>query len=216
MCEAIRAKPKQINTKLGTFGEVAYALAPKAVDQILHLAYRVFPESTAAKGGKGDASERQGLGRGDRAGLSDEGRALVVLTAGGLQAAFAAEDGMACHSLKHHGEELLGGRRAARTRPTSRGSRASRCCTRGPTGSAGSATPSTASPSRWRPARPTSTSRSTACRCTACARPSTGWTVIESSDTAARRRARVRRRRRVPVRPSPRGRRRAERDRRSR
>jgi NAD(P)-dependent dehydrogenase (short-subunit alcohol dehydrogenase family) len=60
VCEAIRAKPKQINTKLGTFGEVAYALAPKAVDQILHLAYRVFPESTAAKGEKGDkaASEK--------------------------------------------------------------------------------------------------------------------------------------------------------------
>jgi hypothetical protein len=52
VCEAIRAKPKQINTRLGTFGEVAYALAPKAVDQILHLAYRVFPESTAAKGEK--------------------------------------------------------------------------------------------------------------------------------------------------------------------
>src|SRR4026208_1649445 len=51
VCEAVGAKPKQINTKLGTFGEVAYALAPKAVDQILHLAYRVFPESTAAKGG---------------------------------------------------------------------------------------------------------------------------------------------------------------------
>ena len=41
-----------INTKLGTFGEVAYALAPKAVDQILHLAYKVFPESSAAKGAK--------------------------------------------------------------------------------------------------------------------------------------------------------------------
>jgi NAD(P)-dependent dehydrogenase (short-subunit alcohol dehydrogenase family) len=52
VCEAIRSKPKQINTRLGTFGEVAYALAPKAVDQILHLAYRVFPESTAAKGEK--------------------------------------------------------------------------------------------------------------------------------------------------------------------
>jgi short-subunit dehydrogenase len=60
VCEAIRSKPKQINTKLGTFGEVAYALAPKAVDQILHMAYRVFPESTAAKGEKGDktASEK--------------------------------------------------------------------------------------------------------------------------------------------------------------
>jgi NAD(P)-dependent dehydrogenase (short-subunit alcohol dehydrogenase family) len=57
ICEAIRAKPKQINTRLGTFGEVAYALAPKAVDQILHMAYKVFPESAAAKGEK-DSSEK--------------------------------------------------------------------------------------------------------------------------------------------------------------
>jgi NAD(P)-dependent dehydrogenase (short-subunit alcohol dehydrogenase family) len=52
ICEAIRSKPKQINTRLGTFGEVAYALAPKAVDQILHMAYKVFPDSAAAKGKK--------------------------------------------------------------------------------------------------------------------------------------------------------------------
>jgi NAD(P)-dependent dehydrogenase (short-subunit alcohol dehydrogenase family) len=52
ICEAIRAKPKQINTRLGTFGEVAYALVPKAVDQILHTAYKVFPESAAARGEK--------------------------------------------------------------------------------------------------------------------------------------------------------------------
>jgi NAD(P)-dependent dehydrogenase (short-subunit alcohol dehydrogenase family) len=57
ICEAIRAKPKQINTRLGTFGEVAYALAPKAVDQILHMAYRVFPESAAASG-KTDEKEK--------------------------------------------------------------------------------------------------------------------------------------------------------------
>jgi len=52
ICEAIRAKPKQINTRLGTFGEVLYAVAPKAVDQILHMAYKVFPDSAAAKGEK--------------------------------------------------------------------------------------------------------------------------------------------------------------------
>jgi NAD(P)-dependent dehydrogenase (short-subunit alcohol dehydrogenase family) len=52
ICEAIRARPKHINTRLGTFGEVLYALAPKAVDQILHMAYKVFPESSAAKGDK--------------------------------------------------------------------------------------------------------------------------------------------------------------------
>ncbi len=52
ICEAIRAKPKQINTRLGTFGEVAYALVPKAVDQILSTAYKVFPDSAASKGEK--------------------------------------------------------------------------------------------------------------------------------------------------------------------
>jgi NAD(P)-dependent dehydrogenase (short-subunit alcohol dehydrogenase family) len=50
VCEAIRSKPKQINTRLGAFGEVAYALMPKAVDQILHMAYKVFPDSAASKG----------------------------------------------------------------------------------------------------------------------------------------------------------------------
>jgi NAD(P)-dependent dehydrogenase (short-subunit alcohol dehydrogenase family) len=60
ICEAIRTKPKQINTRLGTFGEVAYALAPKAVDQILHMAYKVFPESAAAKGEKDPAEKASG------------------------------------------------------------------------------------------------------------------------------------------------------------
>ncbi|WP_205699098.1 SDR family oxidoreductase [Conexibacter sp. SYSU D00693] len=60
VCEALRAKPKQINTRLGTFGEVAYALAPKAVDQILHMAYKVFPDSAAAKGKK-DPSEKASM-----------------------------------------------------------------------------------------------------------------------------------------------------------
>jgi NAD(P)-dependent dehydrogenase (short-subunit alcohol dehydrogenase family) len=57
ICEAIRTKPKTINTRLGTFGEVLYAIAPKAVDQVLHMAYKVFPESAAAKGEK-NAEER--------------------------------------------------------------------------------------------------------------------------------------------------------------
>jgi NAD(P)-dependent dehydrogenase (short-subunit alcohol dehydrogenase family) len=60
VCEAIRSKPKQINTRLGTFGEVAYALQPKAVDQILHMAYRVFPDSAAAKGKK-DPDEKASM-----------------------------------------------------------------------------------------------------------------------------------------------------------
>jgi NAD(P)-dependent dehydrogenase (short-subunit alcohol dehydrogenase family) len=57
ICEAIRAKPKQINTRLGTFGEISYALFPKAVDQILSTAYKVFPDSAASRGEK-DPEER--------------------------------------------------------------------------------------------------------------------------------------------------------------
>jgi len=57
ICEALRAKPKHMGTLMGTFGEVAYTLSPKAVDRLLHLAYRVFPDSAAAKGHR-DVDER--------------------------------------------------------------------------------------------------------------------------------------------------------------
>jgi hypothetical protein len=57
ICEAMRSKPKQINTRLGTFGEVAYALMPKAVDQILHMAYKVVPDSAASRGEKDPAEK---------------------------------------------------------------------------------------------------------------------------------------------------------------
>jgi NAD(P)-dependent dehydrogenase (short-subunit alcohol dehydrogenase family) len=43
-------KPKKIATRLGTFGEIAYALAPKAIDVILNTAFKLFPESSAARG----------------------------------------------------------------------------------------------------------------------------------------------------------------------
>jgi NAD(P)-dependent dehydrogenase (short-subunit alcohol dehydrogenase family) len=50
ICEALRTRPKHMGTTLGTTGEVLYALAPGAVDRILHLAYRVFPDSAASRG----------------------------------------------------------------------------------------------------------------------------------------------------------------------
>ncbi|MGH9274612.1 MAG: SDR family NAD(P)-dependent oxidoreductase, partial [Acidimicrobiales bacterium] len=52
--DALIERPKEINTRLGTAGEVAYALAPQVVDQLLHIAYRVFPDSAAARGVEGD------------------------------------------------------------------------------------------------------------------------------------------------------------------
>jgi short-subunit dehydrogenase len=50
--QAMIQKPKKVATRLGTFGEVLYAMAPKSVDVILNTAYKLFPESSAAKGEK--------------------------------------------------------------------------------------------------------------------------------------------------------------------
>ena len=60
ICEALRTRPKHMGTPLGTAGEVAYALAPTAVDRILHLAYRVFPDSAASRG-EPETEERASL-----------------------------------------------------------------------------------------------------------------------------------------------------------
>ncbi len=53
---ALENQPKHVGTKLGTTAVVAYALAPKVVDAVLHVAYQMFPDSTAATGG--DAAKR--------------------------------------------------------------------------------------------------------------------------------------------------------------
>jgi thioester reductase-like protein len=65
VCGAMIDHPKKVATGLGNFGEVAYALAPKIVDQVLHMGYRMFPDSAAAKGeepGKtGEQASSEGL-----------------------------------------------------------------------------------------------------------------------------------------------------------
>jgi len=48
---------------LGTFGEVSYAVAPRVVDAVLSVAYRVFPDSKAA----GGDTDKPSLGRGAQA-----------------------------------------------------------------------------------------------------------------------------------------------------
>jgi NAD(P)-dependent dehydrogenase (short-subunit alcohol dehydrogenase family) len=47
---AMITKPKKVATRLGTFGELLYNVAPKASDAILNTAYKLFPDSSAAKG----------------------------------------------------------------------------------------------------------------------------------------------------------------------
>ncbi len=72
ICEAMRSRPKEMGTRIGKFGEVAYSLNPGAVDRLLHLAYRVFPDSAASKGRRDEPEEH----------VSFEQIAMATLTRG--------------------------------------------------------------------------------------------------------------------------------------
>jgi len=48
--EAIVHRPKRIATPLGTLGQILYAINPRSIDYILNSAYKLFPDSSAAKG----------------------------------------------------------------------------------------------------------------------------------------------------------------------
>ncbi len=52
LTDAIIDKPKRVASRLGTFGQVLYAVSPKSVDRIMNSAYKIFPDSKAAKGKK--------------------------------------------------------------------------------------------------------------------------------------------------------------------
>src|SRR3954447_13222403 len=58
IARAMIRRPKKVATRLGTFGELMYAVAPKASDSILNTAYKLFPESQAAKGKKEEARDK--------------------------------------------------------------------------------------------------------------------------------------------------------------
>jgi NAD(P)-dependent dehydrogenase (short-subunit alcohol dehydrogenase family) len=52
VCQALVERGKRVSTPLGVAGEIAYAAAPEACDRVLALAYRLFPDSAAARGKK--------------------------------------------------------------------------------------------------------------------------------------------------------------------
>ncbi|KAB2901311.1 MAG: SDR family oxidoreductase [Dokdonella sp.] len=54
--EAIIERPVRIATRLGTFGQVFYALAPRVYEIMMNTAFRLFPDSAAAKGDKSAAA----------------------------------------------------------------------------------------------------------------------------------------------------------------
>jgi NAD(P)-dependent dehydrogenase (short-subunit alcohol dehydrogenase family) len=75
---AMITKPKKVATRLGTFGELLYNIAPKASDAILNTAYKLFPDSSAAKGkGKEDGKPAE-----KEQELSTEGVAFAYLMRG--------------------------------------------------------------------------------------------------------------------------------------
>ena len=61
---ALEDRPKHVGTRLGTVAVVATALAPKLVDAVLHTAYLMFPDSTAAGGDKTGGDPSDALSRG--------------------------------------------------------------------------------------------------------------------------------------------------------
>jgi NAD(P)-dependent dehydrogenase (short-subunit alcohol dehydrogenase family) len=58
IARAMIHQPKKVATRLGTFGELLYAVAPKASDRILNQAYKLFPDSQAAKGKGEEAPDK--------------------------------------------------------------------------------------------------------------------------------------------------------------
>ncbi|MCE9649850.1 MAG: SDR family oxidoreductase [Parvibaculum sp.] len=73
ICEGIIERPKRIATRLGTFGETLWALAPNITNILFNTTFRLFPDSAAAKGEKALATENQ---------PSNEAVALAALTRG--------------------------------------------------------------------------------------------------------------------------------------
>ncbi len=72
---AMIRKPKKVATRLGNFGELLYNVAPKASDVILNTAFKLFPDSSAAKG-----EDQDGKGKDEE--LSSEGVAFAYLMRG--------------------------------------------------------------------------------------------------------------------------------------
>lgn len=67
LVRAADQRPKKVATTMGNIGEVSYAVAPKAVDALMNVGYHLFPDSSAAKGERGEDDESPGLMPGRRA-----------------------------------------------------------------------------------------------------------------------------------------------------
>jgi NAD(P)-dependent dehydrogenase (short-subunit alcohol dehydrogenase family) len=82
LCDAMIDKPKRMASRLGTFGEVLYAVSPKTVDIVLNTAYNLFPDSTAAKKGKQDGKPAPAEEKKGSEDMSTEAVAMAYLLRG--------------------------------------------------------------------------------------------------------------------------------------
>jgi len=57
VAEAVIYKPQRIATKLGIFAEILHLIAPKLTEVVMNQAYKMFPDSAAAKGAPGEGAE---------------------------------------------------------------------------------------------------------------------------------------------------------------
>jgi NAD(P)-dependent dehydrogenase (short-subunit alcohol dehydrogenase family) len=81
LCDAMIDKPKRVASRLGTFGEVLYAVSPKTVDIVLNTAYNLFPDSKASKGDKADGKPAPAEDKKDEE-MSTEAVAMAYLMRG--------------------------------------------------------------------------------------------------------------------------------------
>jgi NAD(P)-dependent dehydrogenase (short-subunit alcohol dehydrogenase family) len=83
ICDGIMDRPKRLGTRLGIFGEVMYAVSPKTVDLVLNTAFKIFPDSEAARGdGQGPQAATEGDGAADDQEMSTEAIAMAYLMRG--------------------------------------------------------------------------------------------------------------------------------------
>jgi hypothetical protein len=83
LCDAMIDKPKRMASRLGTFGEVLYAVSPKTVDIVMNTAYNLFPDSKASRGEKADGKPAPAAEKtGDEDQMSTEAVAMAYLMRG--------------------------------------------------------------------------------------------------------------------------------------
>jgi hypothetical protein len=80
--DAIIHRPKRVGTPLGNLGQLLYAANPKSMDVTLGAAYKLFPDSAAARGQKKGAGSSEPEDELDDDGLSRSARAFAQMLRG--------------------------------------------------------------------------------------------------------------------------------------